>query len=145
MGTPPANMFKLNFDGASKGNPGLIGFAKSIRDYKDNMVGLCWGYIGENSNNVDKLKGLLASLSMAAQHGWLPIISEGDSQIILQMATKLLHGKPISKVDDNWKMTDSLEQLRGLLRVHAKVEIHHVRRKENRLDDLMENYGASKK
>ena len=73
------------------------------------MVGLCWGYIGEKSNNVSKLKGILVGLAMVAQHGWLPIILEGDSQIILQLATKLPHGKPVSKVVDNWKMEHSLD------------------------------------
>jgi len=29
------------------------------------MVGLCWGYIGKNSNNVVELKGLLVGLAMA--------------------------------------------------------------------------------
>ena len=59
-------MFKLNFDGASKENPGPTGFGRAIRDSEGNMVGLCWGYIGKNSNNVVELKGLLASLAMAS-------------------------------------------------------------------------------
>ena len=109
------------------------------------MVGLCWGYIGKKSNNVAKLKGLLAVLAMAAQHGWLPIILEGDSQIILQMATKLLHGKLVNNVADNWKMSHSLDLLRGLLRDHSEVQIHHVKRKANRLADLLANYGVSKR
>ena len=79
---------------------------------------------------------------MAAQHGWFPIILEGGSQIILQMDTKLLHGKPVSKVVDNWKMGHSLDQLRGLL---PEVQIHHVKRKANRLADLLANYGVSKR
>ena len=45
----------------------------------------------------------------------------------------------------NWKMTHSLEQLGGLLRAHFEVQILHVRRKSNRLVDLMANYGATKK
>lgn len=51
-------MFKLKFDGASRGNPGPVGFGGAIQDSEGNMVGLCWGYVGENSNNVDELKGL---------------------------------------------------------------------------------------
>ena len=142
---PPKNMYKLNFHGASKGNLGPTGFGGVIRNSKGNLVGFCWGHVGENSINISKLKGLLAGLAMAAQQGWLPIILEGDYQIILQMATKLLHGKPVSKMVDNWKMIHSLEQLRVLLRVHSEVQIHHVRGKANRLADLMANYGASKK
>lgn len=64
-----------------------------------------------NSNNVAELRGLLEGFSMAIRHGWLPLILEGDSQVILQMATKLLYGKLVSKVVDNWKMNHSLEML----------------------------------
>ena len=130
--TPPTNIFKLNFDGVSKGNTGPAGFGGAIRNSEGNMVGLCRGYIGENSNNVAELEGLLEGLDMASHHGWLPIILEGDSKIILQMATKLLHGKPMSKVANNWKMDHSLDQLRGLLMAHSEVQIHHVKRKANR-------------
>jgi hypothetical protein len=48
---------------------------------------------------------------MAIRQGWLPLILEGESQVILQMDTKLLYGKPISKVADNWKINHSLEML----------------------------------
>ena len=44
---PPPNMFKLNFDGASKGNPGTAGFEGAVRNSKGSMVGMYWGYIGE--------------------------------------------------------------------------------------------------
>lgn len=108
---PPPNMFKLNFDGASKRNPGSAGFRGAIRNSEGSMVGLYWGYIGENTNNVSELKGLLAGLDMAATFGWFPIILEGDSQLILQMTTKVLHGKPVNKVADNWRIALSLEEL----------------------------------
>ena len=71
---PPANMYKLNFDGASKGNPGPAGFGGAIHNSKGMVEGLFWGYLGNNSNNVTELHGLLAGLTMASQHGWFPII-----------------------------------------------------------------------
>ena len=58
------------------------------------------------------------------------------------MVTKLLHGKPVSKLADNWKVDHTLEQVRGLLRVHSEVQVHHVKRRENKLVDLLENYGV---
>ena len=61
------------------------------------------------------------------------------------MATKLLHDKPVSKVVDNWKMMHSLDQLRGLLQAHSEVQIHHVKRKSNKLANLLANYGVSKR
>ena len=122
-------MFKLNFDGAAKGNMGPTGFGGSIRNVEGEIMGVCWGYIGENTNNVDELKGLQAGLNLVVNQGWLSIILEGDSQIILRMVSKLLHGKPMSKVVDNWKMAHTLEQVQDLLRVHseAQIYINHIR------------------
>ena len=73
------------------------------------------------------------------------IVLEGDSQVILQMALKLLNGKQISKVPDNWKMNFSLEEHQTLLRQHSEVQVHHVRRKANKLEDLVANYGAQQR
>ena len=53
------------------------------------------------TNNVVELKALIASLNMVITNGWLLVIIEGDSQVILQMAMKLLHGKEVHKVADN--------------------------------------------
>ena len=140
---PPPNMFKLNFYGASKEKPGPNGFRGAIRNSESSMVGLYWQYIRENTNNVVELKGLHVGIAMASTYGWFPIILEGDSQLILQMTTKLLHGKMINKVADNWRMAHSLEQLRALLRDQSKVHTHHVKRKASRLADLMAKYGVS--
>jgi ribonuclease HI len=112
MGTPPPQtIFKLNFDGAAKGNPGLAGVGEAIRDSGGEILGIYWGCIGVNTNNVAELKTLLAGLVMASTHGWFPIILEGDSQIILQMAKAMLNGKQVHKVADNWRMAHNLEQL----------------------------------
>ena len=79
---------------------------------------------------------------MVTTFGWFPIILEGDSQLILQMTTKLLHGKPMNKVVDNWRMAHSLEHLRELLCGHSEVHTHHVKRKANRLVNLLANHGV---
>lgn len=64
-------------------------------------MGVYWGFIGENTNNVAEQKALLAGLTMAVTNGWFLVIIEGDSQIILQKATILLNGKSVSKVANN--------------------------------------------
>lgn len=43
------------------------------------IVGLYWGNIGMNMNNLAKLKALIVELNMGITNGWLPIIIEGDS------------------------------------------------------------------
>lgn len=84
MGTnPPQSIYKLNIDGAAKGNPGQAGVGGAVQDATGEIQGIYWGYIGENTNNVVKLKALLAGMDMVMTNGWFPIILEGDSQLIL--------------------------------------------------------------
>ena len=89
---PPENVFKLNFNGASKGNPGIAGFSGVIRNNDGDITHLFYGNSGFNSNNAAELDGLIAGLTLVKQKGLLPVIVEGDSAIILSMASKLLHG-----------------------------------------------------
>ena len=42
-------------------------------------------------------------------------------------------------------MAHTLEQVRGLLRMHLEVQIHHFKRKANKLADLLANYGVRQK
>eukprot|EP00253_Pinus_taeda_P007598 PITA_07598 len=48
---PPKDMYKLNFDGASKGNLGNSGFRGTIRDYKGNNIITFLGSHGWDTNN----------------------------------------------------------------------------------------------
>lgn len=49
---PPQGTLKLNFDGASKGNPGEAGFGSVVRNSDGHIMGLQWGYVDINTNNV---------------------------------------------------------------------------------------------
>lgn len=89
-----------------------------------------------------ELKALLVGLDMTQTHGWYMIILEGDSQVILQMAEKLLKGKQVHKVANNWHMIHNLELLQAKLLNHLDVKIHHVKRKVNSLADLLANHGV---
>lgn len=102
-------MFKLNFNRVAKGNLGPAGLGGVFRNVAREILGVYWGFIGENTNNMVELKALLEGLNMAVTNGWFLVIIEGDSQIILQMATKMLHGKSVNRVEDNWKLTYNLE------------------------------------
>lgn len=64
---PPLSMYKLNFDGNYKGNPSPTGYRGAIRNSDGNPVGIYWGYIGMNLNNVVELRGLLEGLSMVVR------------------------------------------------------------------------------
>ena len=44
--------FKVNFDGASKGNPRLARYGGVVRDLKGNIQGLFLGFVGKYTNNI---------------------------------------------------------------------------------------------
>ena len=56
---PPASSFKLNFDGATKGNLGPAGFGGAIRNSAGNILSILWGPIGNSTNNMVELEGLI--------------------------------------------------------------------------------------
>ena len=61
---PPQQIFKLNFDGAAKGNPGPVGIGGVIRNSEGSILGVFWGVIGETTNNVVEIKALMTGLDM---------------------------------------------------------------------------------
>ena len=76
-------MYKLNFDGTSKGNPDSTGYGGVICNPEGKPMGIYWGYTGQTSNNVVELRCLMEGLRMVIQNSWTSLILEGDSQIIL--------------------------------------------------------------
>lgn len=52
---PPEGVFKLNFDGASKGNPGPAGFGGIVRNSRGETQLIYYGSIGWDSNNSAEL------------------------------------------------------------------------------------------
>lgn len=95
-------------------------------------------------NNVAEINALLVGLDMIQTNGWHPTILEGDSQLILQMAEKILNGKHVHKVADNQQLIHNPDLLQTKLYNRPNVKIHHVKRKANSLVDLLTNYGVEK-
>lgn len=101
---PPRHMFQLNFDGASKGNLGKAGFGGIIRDHKGTPCLFYFRSNGWDTNNSAELEGLWKGLILSHKQGLFPLVIEGDSQILIQMVSKILQGTPLSKVSNSWRM-----------------------------------------
>ena len=86
---PPSGFFKLNFDGDSKGNLGPSEYGCIIKDHMRNMQGFKCGFIGKETNNAAEVEGLLQGIQMAKEYNWTPLIVEVDSQMVIQMETKI--------------------------------------------------------
>ena len=80
---------KLNFDGSSKGNLGKAGYGFIVRNSTSEMMGSGYGFMGHDTNNAAEIEGLLHGLGWVSANFRIPIIVEGDSQMIILLATKL--------------------------------------------------------
>ena len=76
---PPTGFLKLNFDGASKGNPRKSGYGFIIRDHRGEMLSFGYGFLGIYSNNAVELEGLIQGIEWVFENFHRPIIVEGDS------------------------------------------------------------------
>ena len=56
---PLPQVFKLNFDGASRGNLGPTDYGGVYRDSNGSILSVYLGAIGTDSNNSTKLEGLI--------------------------------------------------------------------------------------
>ncbi|KAH9307331.1 hypothetical protein KI387_035242, partial [Taxus chinensis] len=83
---PPEGWIKMNFDGASKGNPSCVGCGCVFRkDDCQPLLAIAWD-CGVSSNNYAEGMALLFGLLEAKRRNWLQIWIEGDSLTILNMA-----------------------------------------------------------
>ncbi|GLJ44608.1 hypothetical protein SUGI_0937570 [Cryptomeria japonica] len=130
---PLAGNLKVNFDGASQGNPGKLGYGAIIRDELGNFVGANFGPLGINTNNLAELLGLLAGLEWCVDRGFHDIEVEGDSQIILNGITK--------QKFENWKLEVCHPKVQRLCDSLNRFTFKHIYREGNSVADWLANRG----
>jgi len=89
---PSSNSFKLNFDGAAKGNPGTMGFGGVFRNDVGAALHVYYGTIGKDTNNAAELEGLWKGICIADQKNFFPLEVEGDSLILITVAIRIQAG-----------------------------------------------------
>ena len=141
---PRKDFLKLNFDGASKGNLGKVGYGSILHNNKGKMLGYGYGFLGIESNNAGEIEGLIQGLRMMLGECWLPAMVEGDLKVIIQMTKQLANRQTIDKVSLSWRLASRFETLRHLVLRNLVVSFHHVRRRANQVGDLLANVGVGK-
>jgi ribonuclease HI len=74
----------LQFDGASKGNPGVGGSAAVL--VKNGVVihSRMYSHPHRVTNNVTEYRGLIIGLQLALENGYTDICVEGDSKLVIE-------------------------------------------------------------
>ena len=124
---PRSGFIKLNFDGASKGNPRKIGYGGVFRTCEGKILGTYMGVLGIDCNNAAKLWALYTSLNIVKQQCFSRLIIEGDSNILIDMLRHLHNGKSPAKLSTSWFLEHFLTSMGILLRDSSiTVTLSHV-------------------
>lgn len=139
---PEAHSIKLNFDGASKGNPGPAGLGGIFRDGEGNTRWIFAEWVGEMTNNEAELWAVHEGLRIAARNRYRYLEIEGDSQITIEMLRKLKDGQGWDKVAKSWRTATIIQDIKEMLNSIEYKTINHVRRDGNKAADFLTNWGS---
>ncbi|KAF7134711.1 hypothetical protein RHSIM_Rhsim08G0061200 [Rhododendron simsii] len=124
----------LEFDGASKGNPGLAGAGAVLRVEGGSGSRACRlrEGVGIATNNVAEYRALLLGLNYALQKGYKHIRVQGDSKLVVMQVQGLWKLK-------NQNMADLCKVAKELKDRFLSFEIRHVERDLNSAADVQAN------
>ncbi|XP_041025785.1 uncharacterized protein LOC121266121 [Juglans microcarpa x Juglans regia] len=122
----------LEFDGASKGNPGLAGAGAVLRADDGSLICRLQEGLGIATNNVAEYRALILGLRYALKRGFTSIRVKGDSKLICMQVQGLWKAR-------NQNMSDLCEEAKILMSKFLSFEINHVLRDLNSDADAQAN------
>jgi ribonuclease HI len=140
---PPEDFVKLNFDGASKGNPGAAGYGVVFRNHLGHILVIGAGPLGHSTNNAAELWGLIKGLQLAIKNNFTKILVEGDSQVIISLLRRILNGANPDSISPSWRLSHGLQIITGLMHPNQVIIPAHIRRKANQVADELANLGTN--
>jgi ribonuclease HI len=127
-----SNCYLLQFDGASKSNPGESSGGAVIYSLERNLLYETGEYIGSATNNIAEYTGLLIGLRLALEKEYKNILIEGDSQLVIQQVVG------VWKVENNI-LKKLYREVQDILSKFNFVAIRHIRRELNTEADRVTN------
>ena len=130
----PDKLYLLQFDGGSRGNPGLAGTGMVLFDTESDLEvwSGCEFLKHKATNNVAEYMGLVRGLECALFMGVKRVTVEGDSELIVKQI------KGIYKVR-NAGLKDLYTQVLTLIASFKSFSIAHIPREENGRADKLAN------
>jgi len=130
--THEANIWKLQFDGGARGNPG-VGGAGAVLYKNDQEEWSNKSYLGDNiTNNQAEYKGLICGLKHVSTLDLPNLLVEGDSNLV------------INQVSGTWRVkNDELkilhDEVQEFINKIKDIKFQHIPRKENQRADQLAN------
>lgn len=114
----------IEFDGASKGNPGPAGAGAILRATDGSAVWKLWEGVGIATNNVAEYRGVILGLRIALEKGFQHVNVRGDSQLVCFQ----IQGKWKTK---NENMANLCKEAKELAKKFVSFAIEQVPREFN--------------
>ncbi|XP_057853747.1 uncharacterized protein LOC131063815 [Cryptomeria japonica] len=131
---PKMGWFKLNFDGASRGNLGQASIGCCLHNLDGTEMAWRVKPVGIETNNRVELLVLVDGLKMCRALGVEKLVVEGDSTIMINAMRK---GSII-----NWRLEALLNRALNLSKAFKKIIFNHIFREGNSKADELANMGA---
>ena len=133
----PKFNFVMNFDGCSKGNPGISGAGAVI--YNDNKE--IWSesfFVGDNvTNNHAEYAGLILGLQQAVEMDIKRLLIKGDRQLVINHMNGAYKCKSPNLIE-------LYERAKELEKNFDEIFYEHVLRNFNKRADQLSNEGLKK-
>lgn len=126
----------LEFDGASKGNPGQAGAGAVLRSLNGTMICKIRQGLGRATNNAAEYKAVILGLKKALELGYTSIQAQGDSKLVIMQ----LQGLWKVKNQDMFGLHAEAKKLKDKF---TSFEISHVLRNLNSDADEQANLGVT--
>lgn len=126
----------LEFDGASKGNPGQAGAGAVLRTDDGSLIGRVREGLGIATNNVAEYRAMILGMRYALKRGFNSIRVQGDSKLVCMQVQGLWKVK-------NQNMSDLFEEAKKLKNQFLSFQINHVLRELNSEADAQANLAVN--
>ena len=134
----PESNFIMNFDGCSKGNPGLAGVGAVIYSLDDEI----WSgslFLGKNAtNNQSEYTGLIFGLQQAIDMKIKTLMVKGDSQLVINQMTGKYKCNSENIIELHKKAKELEKKFENIYFVHV---LRHLNKRADELsNDAIKDY-----
>ena len=130
--TEASELYRLQADGAARGNPGPAAYGFVLTDSAGVEVAEEGKALGHATNNVAEYRGLIAGLERARLLGVRRLAVRLDSELVVRQ----LRGEYRVK---NPGLKPLYARASALCREFDEIDIQHIRREENKRADAVAN------
>jgi len=123
---------KLSFDGASKGNPQMVGGGGDIINCEGEIEMEYFWNIGNDSNNMVEAYGIWQGIKQLEKKGVEEAIVFGDSQIIIHAMNEVNQSR-------NLRLDRLIKRIKSVSKTFRRLEFYHVLWELNDLADNAAN------